>query len=246
MDLQDAQRFIVIGAGKAGGGMLAGLADVLGAHSTESGLRTTGGKELIGWVNIPEGSIPSSLAHATGFRFLAARDDSAELDQTIGRDCGVTLCEARPRGVNEPTALAVRGTAEILRMVEQATPRDVVLCLLSGGSSALLCAPVSWLSLETKVAITRALSSRGAGINELNAVRRCLSNVKGGGLARRCRAGRLITLVISDVMGDPLEIIGSGPTVIEPKPDRTLAADILERFVPGEFNTVVSRLREAS
>jgi hydroxypyruvate reductase len=119
-----------------------------------------------------------------------------------------------------------------------------VIFLLSGGGSALMCAPHPWLSLETKIAITRALSSRGAGIEELNAVRRALSQVKGGGLARRCSAGHLLTLVISDVLGDPLEMIGSGPTVLEPPPDPILAAKLLERYAPGEFPEVISKLLE--
>jgi len=108
----------------------------------------------------------------------------------------------------------------------------------------LLCAPVEWMSLETKVAITRRLSSRGARIQELNAVRRAISQVKGGGLARRSRAGQLITLVISDVLGDPLEMIGSGPTVLEPAPDGALAARILQRYAPDEFPEVVARLSQ--
>jgi hydroxypyruvate reductase len=140
--------------------------------------------------------------------------------------------------------MVLEGTQEILRYVEQAGPQDAVIFLLSGGGSALLCAPHAWLSLQTKVAITRALSSRGAGIEELNTVRRALSRVKGGGLARRCSAGVLVTLVISDVLGDPLGMIGSGPTVLEPPPDPMLAASLLERYAPGEFPEVVSKLLE--
>ncbi|MFZ4469043.1 MAG: glycerate kinase type-2 family protein [Pirellula sp.] len=215
LDLAHAKRWIIVGAGKAAGGMLEGVLEVL--EGTEEHPR------ICGWINLPEGSIPERLKRRAG---------------------GVEICEARPAGVNEPTAKVVDGTKEILRLVDQATSEDVVLFLLSGGGSALLCAPVEWMSLETKVAITRRLSSRGARIQELNAVRRAISQVKGGGLARRSRAVKLITLVISDVLGDPLEMIGSGPTVLEPAPDSALAARILQRYAPDEFPEVVARLSQ--
>ena len=222
IDLRGARRLIIVGAGKAAGGMLEGLLSVIQPESIET----------LGWINVPEGSIPESLSQAEH------RDGKSVSVR------GVRICEARPQGVNEPTAMVLEGTQEILRYVEQAGPQDAVIFLLSGGGSALLCAPHAWLSLQTKVAITRALSSRGAGIEELNTVRRALSRVKGGGLARRCSAGVLVTLVISDVLGDPLEMIGSGPTVLEPPPDPMLAASLLERYAPGEFPEVVSKLLE--
>ena len=215
LDLSHAKRWMIVGAGKAAGGMLEGVLQVLEG--------TEGHPRIWGWINLPEGSIPERLKLRAG---------------------GIEICEARPAGVNEPTAKVVDGTREILRLIDQATAEDVVLFLLSGGGSALLCAPVEWMSLETKVAITRRLSSRGARIEELNAVRRAISQVKGGGLARRSRAGHLITLVISDVLGDPLEMIGSGPTVLEPAPDGALAARILQRYAPDEFPEVVARLTQ--
>jgi hydroxypyruvate reductase len=105
--------------------------------------------------------------------------------------------------------------------------------LLSGGGSALLPAPAPGVSLEEKQAVTRLLSAGGANIQELNTVRKQLSRIKGGGLARACRAGRLISLIISDVLGDPLDVIASGPTV----PDRSTPAEalaILERYLRGD------------
>src|SRR5262249_28756701 len=105
-------------------------------------------------------------------------------------------------------------------------------CLLSGGGSALMPAPVPGVSLAEKQAITRQLSAAGANIEELNTVRKQLSRIKGGGLARACRAGQLITLIISDVLGDPLDVISSGPTV----PDTRTPADalaILQRYTGG-------------
>jgi len=125
----------------------------------------------------------------------------------------VRLHAARPAGVNEPRPEGIAGTERILELVSSLGPDDVCICLWSGGGSALLPAPVPGVSLDDKIRVTRLLSSAGANIAQLNAVRSQLSRVKGGGLARACRAGRLISLIISDVPGDPLEVIASGPTV---------------------------------
>ncbi len=119
---------------------------------------------------------------------------------------------ARPAGQNEPTTEAVAGTDAILSAVAQLGPDDICLVLISGGGSALLAAPIPGVTLEEKLAISRALVDRGADIRELNAVRRGLSRVKGGGLAAACSAGVTVSLIISDVLGDPIEIIASGPT----------------------------------
>jgi len=124
----------------------------------------------------------------------------------------IHLHAARPAGLNEPTEQSVAGTREILRRVQSLSANDVCVVLISGGASALLCSPVPEIMLADKVAVTRVLAGNGAPIQELNLVRTQLSQVKGGRLAAACRAGRLIGLVISDVVGDPLDIIGSGPT----------------------------------
>ena len=109
----------------------------------------------------------------------------------------------------------------MLQLVQNAAPDDLCIVLLSGGGSALLPAPVPGVTLDDKIATTQALSSAGANIHELNVVRTALSEVKGGGLARACAARRMMTLVISDVVGDPLDIIASGPTILDsPQPGR--------------------------
>ena len=136
---------------------------------------------------------------------------------------------ARPPGINEPTPAGVEGAREILCIVESLGPDDVCLCLISGGGSALLPAPVEGITLEDKLAVTRHLSGAGANIQELNAVRKQLSRIKGGGLARACRAGRLVTLIISDVLGDPLDVIASGPTVPDSSTPEA-AMEVLDRF----------------
>src|SRR5690606_20533271 len=136
----------------------------------------------------------------------------------------IHLHGARPAGVNEPTEQGVAGAERILEIVSSLGPDDLCLVLISGGGSALLPAPVEGVSLADKQAITRGLSQAGATINELNCVRKQLSRIKGGRLAAARTADRLITLIISDVVGDPLDVIASGPT----GPDTTTAADALE------------------
>ncbi len=143
----------------------------------------------------------------------------------------VVLHAARPAGVNEPTAAGVVGTALMLRMVGELEPGDLCIVLLSGGGSALLPAPIHGLSLEDKQTVTRYLSRAGASIQELNCVRKQLSRIKGGGLAAACRAGTLIALIISDVIGDPLDVIASGPTVPNTQ-SREEARTVLRRFDP--------------
>ena len=105
------------------------------------------------------------------------------------RPCrSITLHPARSAGINEPTAAGVAGSEEILRRVAALGEGDLCLVLISGGGSALLPAPIEGISLADKVATIRRMSLAGAGIDELNCVRRQLSRIKGGGLARSCRA----------------------------------------------------------
>ncbi|MEX0727016.1 MAG: DUF4147 domain-containing protein [Planctomycetaceae bacterium] len=144
----------------------------------------------------------------------------------------IHLHAARPAGLNEPTQEGVDGAERILELVSHAQPEDVVVVLLSGGGSALLPAPKEGMTLADKQIVTRLLMQRGAAIYELNTVRKHLSKIKGGGLARACRAGLMIGLIISDVSGDPLDIIASGPTVPDTSTPRQ-AWDILTRFVPN-------------
>lgn len=141
----------------------------------------------------------------------------------------IRLHAARPAGLNEPTEEGVAGTREILKLAEGLGEEDLCLVLLSGGGSALLPAPVAEITLADKVAVTQHLSASGADIVELNTVRKALSEIKGGGLAQRCGAGTLATMIISDVMGDPLSSIASGPTVDEvTSPEAAMA--VLERY----------------
>src|SRR5690606_8527678 len=118
-------------------------------------------------------------------------------------------------GRNEPTEAGVEGAKKILEIVGQLGPRDVSPCLLSGGGSALLPLPVEPVPPAEKPALTNAPSAAEANTDQINPGRKQLRPIKGGGLARACTAGQLITLITSDVIGDPLETIASGPTVAD-------------------------------
>src|SRR5204862_3294324 len=135
----------------------------------------------------------------------------------------------RPAATNQPTAEGVAGATRILELVAAAGPDDVVLCLLSGGGSALLPAPAEGMTLDDKQQVTKLLHACGATINEMNAVRKHLSRIKGGQLAQAFRGAALFSLVISDVIGDPLDVIASGPTAADPSTFQD-ALDVLEKF----------------
>ncbi len=115
-----------------------------------------------------------------------------------------------------PDERGIRGAESILSLVKAAGERDLVLCLLSGGGSALLVAPAEGISLENKQEVTRLLLACGADIHEINTVRKHLSRAKGGELARWAHPATVVSLILSDVIGDDLNAIASGPTVPDP------------------------------
>jgi glycerate-2-kinase len=177
--LSPSSQIVVVGGGKAGAGMAAGLMRALEGSPAAD--------RVIGWINVPADTV---------------------------RPCPrIHLHAARPAGVNEPTDAGVAGAARILDLAGSLREHDLCIVLLSGGGSALLPAPVSDITLEDKQQVTRVLMASPASIEEINAVRQQLSRIKGGGLARAAGAARIYTLIISDVIGDPLDVIASGPTV---------------------------------
>ncbi len=195
--IDDLGQIAVVGAGKAGAGMVTALEGILGPHIVD--------RKVTGWVNVPADCVRPSRK--------------------------IILHAARPAELNEPTAEGVLGSEKILETVSNLTANDLCLVLISGGGSALLPAPAAGLTLADKQAVTRFLMQSGAMIGELNTVRKQLSRIKGGKLARACSAGHMLTLIISDVVGDPLDVIASGPTV----PDSATAAQalaILRKFAP--------------
>ncbi|RYF63808.1 MAG: DUF4147 domain-containing protein, partial [Comamonadaceae bacterium] len=122
-----------------------------------------------------------------------------------------------------PDAAGLDAAQRILALTQGLTENDLVLCLISGGGSALLTLPADGLTLEDKQRINKALLESGAAIDEMNCVRKHLSRIKGGRLAAACAPARVVTLTISDVPGDDPSVIASGPTV----PDATTCADAL-------------------
>ncbi len=120
-----------------------------------------------------------------------------------------------------PDERGIRGAEDILSMANEAGERDLVLCVISGGGSALLVAPAEGVTLADKQEVTRLLLACGADIHEINTVRKHLSRAKGGGLARLAYPATVISLILSDVIGDDLNVIASGPAV----PDTSTFAD---------------------
>ena len=121
----------------------------------------------------------------------------------------------REGGHPVPDAAGAEGTQAIVELLEDIDERDLVVCVISGGGSALLTLPDDDLSLDDLQRTTDALLRSGATINEFNVVRKHLDAVKGGGLARLAAPARLVTLMLSDVVGNPLDAIASGPTVAD-------------------------------
>src|SRR5438552_10787342 len=120
-----------------------------------------------------------------------------------------------------PDANGVRGAERIAQIAVEAGPRDLVICLISGGASALLPLPAAPVTLEEKQATTKLLLACGANIHEMNAVRKHISRIKGGQLAAMASPARVLALILSDVVGDDLDVIGSGITA----PDASTFAD---------------------
>jgi len=128
-----------------------------------------------------------------------------------------------------PDEAGLKGAQRILDLVKDLGENDQVIALISGGGSALLSLPAPGLLMEDKQAVNKALLKSGASINEINSVRKHLSAIKGGRLAKACAPASLLTLAISDVPGDQAAVIASGPTVADPS-TRQQALEIIERY----------------
>jgi glycerate-2-kinase len=122
-----------------------------------------------------------------------------------------------------PDENGINGTGQILSMVKRAEKDDLVICLISGGGSALLADVPEGCTLQDLKTLSSVLLKTGANINEINCIRKHLSKVKGGQLAKAASPARVVSLILSDVIGDPLDVIASGPTA----PDPTTFADAL-------------------
>ena len=152
-----------------------------------------------GWVNVPDGTLYKTTVHLRRIHLHAA-------------------------GHPVPDQLGVEGARRIAQMARESGPRDLLLAVISGGASALMPLPGPGITLEKKQRITRRLLACGATIHEINTVRKHMSAIKGGHLAALAAPATLIALILSDVIGDDLSVIGSGPTVL----DSTTVAEAVE------------------
>jgi hydroxypyruvate reductase len=178
-DLDDFDRVLVVGGGKAGAPMAAAVAEILGQ-------RLAGGVVVVKHGHMLNDSAASGP---------------------------IEIVEA---GHPVPDAAGLQGAGRIIDLLRDATSRDLVLCLISGGGSALMTSPLPGISLADLQTLTQTLLACGATINEINAIRKHISQLKGGQLAQLASPAPVVSLILSDVVGDPLEVIASGPTVPDP------------------------------
>lgn len=200
-DLDRFNKIVVIGGGKASGKMAEALEEILGDRISA------------GVVNVPYGKIST-------FDEMKAFESSNTAFRTI---------KLHQAGHPIPDRAGLEGAKEIVELANQAGKDDLVFCLISGGGSSLMPLPRGEVVLNDKRLITEKLLRSGATINEVNTVRKHISNFKGGMLAKRAYPATIVNLILSDVIGDPLEFIASGPTI----PDSTTFRDavgILKRY----------------
>jgi len=177
---------------------------------------------------IGAGKASAAMAQAIE-RLLGRRVSGGFINVPDGISTHLRRIELQPCGHPIPDQRGVDGAKRILEIARAAGPRGLIIALVSGGASAMLPTPAPPLTLEGKQELTKRLLASGATIHEMNTVRKHLSLIKGGQLAQAVFPATLLTLLISDVVGDNLEVIGSGPTV----PDPSTIADaqrVLERY----------------
>jgi len=177
---------------------------------------------------IGAGKAGAQMAQAVE-KLLGRRITAGLVNIKYGHAARLRRIELNECGHPVPDAKGEHGAARIAQLAQHASARDLVICLVSGGASALLPLPAPPVTLADKQATTRLLLNCGADIHEINCIRKHISLVKGGQLARLAYPATVLTLILSDVIGDDLDVIGSGPTV----PDRTTFLDaraILDKY----------------
>lgn len=222
-DLAAFDRVLVLGGGKAADGVAGALESLLGDRLAGGAVVTTGG----GGDGSGTGTDGGGGADGTG-EASAARE--ARVERRVG---------AHPA----PDAGGVAGAARVLELARGADAGTLVLAVLTGGASALLPAPAGDLSPDDLRATTEALLAAGVDIEGTNAVRKHLSALKGGRLAAAAAPATVVTLVLSDVVGDDPSVVGSGPTVPDPSTYAD-ARDVLDRVdaeVPGAVRARLER-----
>ena len=177
---------------------------------------------------IGAGKAGASMAQAAE-RVLGRQITAGLINVKDGHVAKLRRIELNQCGHPVPDERGAAGAARIAQIAADAGREDLVICLVSGGASALLPLPAEGITLEEKQATTRLLLASGATIHEINAVRKHISRIKGGQLARLAAPARVESLLLSDVIGDDLDVIGSGPTA----PDASTFADagaVLDRY----------------
>ena len=177
---------------------------------------------------IGAGKAGASMAQAAE-RVLGRRIAAGLINVKDGHLASLKRIELNECGHPMPDARGVAGAERIARIAAAAGKDDLVVCLISGGGSALLPLPAEGITLEEKQATTRLLLACGANLHEINAIRKHISRIKGGQLARLAAPATVESLLLSDVIGDDLDVIGSGPTA----PDAStfaMAGGILDRY----------------
>ncbi|XP_004457424.2 glycerate kinase [Dasypus novemcinctus] len=212
------QNLYLVGFGKAVLGMAAAAEELLGQHLVQ------------GVISVPKG-------------IRAAVERAGKQDMLLKPHSRVQVFEGAED--NLPDRDALRAALAIRQLAEGLTADDLLLVLISGGGSALLPAPIPPVTLEEKQTLTKLLAARGATIQELNTIRKALSQLKGGGLAQAAYPAQVVSLILSDVVGDPVEVIASGPTVASAHSVQD-CLHILNRYglraaLPRSVKTVLAR-----
>ncbi|MEM3458092.1 MAG: glycerate kinase [Candidatus Bathyarchaeia archaeon] len=185
------------------------------------------------------GTMAEALEHVLGNRIK-----SGFVNVPHGSQYETSIIKLHGASHPVPDEAGVEGTRRMLEIVENAEENDLVICLISGGGSSLMPLPRGKITIADKREITNALLKCGANINEINTIRKHISDFKGGWLAKKAYPATILNLILSDVVGDPLDFIASGPTV----PDSTTFSDaikILEKYglwekVPTSIRKVLS------
>jgi len=171
---------------------------------------------------IGAGKASAAMAQAVE-EILGERIKAGEINVKYDHALPLNIITLNEAGHPVPDEAGLKGTQRITKLLERTGDKDLVLCLISGGGSALLPYPAEGITLDEKRQLTQILLESGAAIHEINVLRKHVSRVKGGRLARLAFPATLVTVILSDVIGDDLDSIASGPTV----PDTSTYADCL-------------------
>lgn len=236
---------------------LAGVRNVLPGSLMSNVMSLKDQSLVIGGNEIPAGSIENIYVIGAGKAsaamghyvetILGNRIKGGHIVVKYGHSCKLKNIEVTEAGHPVPDENGLRATREIIRIAENASENDLVICLISGGGSALMADLPDGLLPEELYIVNNLLVRSGATINEINCVRKHLSKVKGGQLARIVRPARLVTLIVSDVVGNLPEVIASGPTVPDPSTFQE-ALDVILKYKLADDITfgVMNYLREGA